>query len=62
MQSDWANLAISKACITRPWADFIDSINAKIKIKISQQGYANFSELGQNEQNALIEREFFEVK
>ena len=61
MDSDWANQAISKACITRPWADFIDAINCSIKLKIEQEGYARFSELAEADQAALIEREFFEV-
>ena len=57
----WANQAISKACITRPWADLVDSINNNIKSKIAVEGYSRFSELTQVEQGALIEREFHQV-
>ena len=61
MDADWANQAISNACITRPWAEFIDAINSSVKSKIGVEGYARFSELAQADQAALIEREFFEV-
>jgi len=61
MNIDWANEAISKVCMTRSWADFIDEINNNIKLKINNEGYSRFSELSESEQAALIEREFFEV-
>jgi hypothetical protein len=57
----WANLAISKACITRPWAELVDYIHNNIKNKIAIEGFSRFSELSEREQAALIEREFHEV-
>jgi len=61
MSVDWANKAIANACITRPFAELIDTINKNIQVKIKADGYSKFSDLTQADQAALIEREFFEV-
>jgi len=61
MNMNWAHDSISKACITRPWAELVDTINNNIKHKVISEGYSRFSELSEEDQALLIEREFHEV-
>lgn len=54
---DWMSRAIDRSCSDSSWGNLVNEIYSSVKNRLAQLEYTNFSQLSQQEQAVLIEKE-----
>lgn len=58
----WAKNAVDCACDSPAWKNLLENVHLSVRNKCKTQGLALFADLTQQEQAAIIEREFYDMQ